>query len=95
MKRLIELLQNEKLSYRTKRLICAIHALYTVKNPKEISVSVIADLLEETRAAIIACCQELEDNRIACIEDNGSCSYCYFLIETGELRKEIVIKLTL
>lgn len=86
MKRLIELLQNEKLSQRTKRFLCAMYALPPVeKGSKEVDVTVFAELLEETQAAIIACCQELQDNQISHIEELETGTYYYFVISQYEL----------
>ena len=86
MKKLIELLQNEKLSQRTKRFLCAMYALPPVeKGSKEVDVTVFADLLEETQAAIIACCQELQDNQISYIEELETGTYYYFVISQNEL----------
>lgn len=93
MKRLIELLQNEKLSQRTKRFLCAMYALPVVEGSRELDVIVFADFLGETKSAIISCCKELEDNGISFIEDNEDGEFYPFYVETNECNAEVVIRL--
>lgn len=93
MEKLIEILQNEKLSHRTKRLMCAAYALPIMKGSTEVDVSAFANFLGETKSAIIACCQELEDNGISYIEDNEAGEFYFFHAENNEYIGEIAIRL--
>lgn len=94
MKKLIELLQNEKLSQRTKRFLCAIYALPPVeKGTKEVDVTLFAELLGETKSTVISCCKELEDNGISFIEDNEAGEFYCFHVEINKCYSEVVVKL--
>lgn len=94
MKQLIELLQNEKLSDRTKRFLCAVYALPVHEGSIEFDVRIFSDLLGEAKSSIIACCQELSDNGISYIDDcNGECYY-YYIEREDNIMNEIVIHLT-
>jgi hypothetical protein len=92
MEKLIEILQNEKLSHRTKRLMCALYALHIEKGSQEIDISVFANLLGESKSAIIASCQELEDSNMYSIDEYDDREYIHILVENN-ITAEVVIKL--
>jgi hypothetical protein len=93
MESLIELLQYEKLSTKTKRFLCAIHSLPIIEGSSEFGASYFAEHLGVSMSEIISCCVELQDNNISYIEPLEDGEYFYFRVSIGNKEFEVSIKL--